>query len=68
MNYIHNQEIIKNLIEFSENKEVNNQLQLQREIEDYLIKNTDDMYKGLEQLKVSFEEEIRQIEGTLIDD
>ena len=68
MNYIHNQEIIKNLIEFSENKEVNNQLQLQREIEDYLIKNTDDMFKGLEQLKVSFEEEIRQIEGTLIDD
>ena len=68
MNYIHNQEIIKNLIEFSENKEVNNQLQLQREIEDYLIKNTDDMYRGLEQLKVSFEEEIRQIEGTLIDD
>ena len=68
MNYIHNQEIIKNLIEFSENKEVNNQLQLQREIEDYLIKNTDDMYRGLEQLKVLFEEEIRQIEGTLIDD
>ena len=68
MNYIHNQEIIKNLIEFSENKEVNNQLQLQREIEEYLIKNTDDMYRGLEQLKVSFEEEIRQIEGTLIDD
>ena len=65
--YNHENEIIKNIIELSEKKVLNNQLQMQKEIEDYLTKNMEEMYKGLEQLKLSFEEEIKTMEGNIID-
>jgi hypothetical protein len=61
--YNHENEIIKNIIELSEKKVLNNQLIMQKEIEDYLTANMEEMYKGLEQLKLSFEEEIKTMEG-----
>ena len=63
--YNNENEIIKNIIELSEKKVLNNQLQMQKEIEDYIMKNMEEMYKGLEQLKISFEEEIKTMEGKL---
>ena len=36
---------------------------MQKEIEDYLTLNMEEMYKGLDQLKLSYEEEIRTMEG-----
>ncbi len=56
-------EIIKNIIEYTEKKVFNNQLLMQKEIEDYMTNNMEEMYKALEQLKTSFEEEIKIMEG-----
>ena len=56
-------EIIKNIIDFTEKNVMNNQMIMQKEIEDYLTKNMEEMYKGLEQLRLSIEEEIKIMEG-----
>jgi len=36
---------------------------MQKEIENYMTNNMEEMYKALEQLKTSFEEEIKIMEG-----
>ena len=65
--YNHENEIIKNIIDLSEKKALNNQSRMQKEIEDCLTRNMEEMYKGLAQLKVSFEEEIKEMEGIYYD-
>lgn len=47
----------------SEQKVKNNQALMAKEIEDFIDKNMKQMYDALEELRASFEEEIRSIDG-----
>ncbi len=52
-------EILQSICELSEKKLESNQAIMMKEIEDYIDKNMNEMHKALEELKFSFEEEIK---------
>jgi hypothetical protein len=39
---------------------------MMREIEEYIEKNMAEMHKSLEELRISFEDEIKSVDGKLI--
>ncbi len=53
-------------MELSEKKAKSLHLIMMREIDDYVEKNTAEMNKSLEELRISFEDEIKSVDGILI--
>ena len=50
-------------MELSEKKYKNAQSTMMKEIEDFIEKNMDEMNKALEELRISFEDEINSVDG-----
>ena len=55
--------ILNNIMELSEKKLLCVQRQMQYEIETFINSNLVTMYKGLDELKLTFEREIKLMEG-----
>lgn len=55
--------ILNNIMELSEKKILCVQKQMQFEIETFINSNLEAMYKGLDELKLTFEREIKSMEG-----
>jgi hypothetical protein len=53
-------------MELSEKKAKSLQAIMMREIEEYIEKNMAEMHKSLEELRISFEDEIKSVDGKLI--
>ena len=64
-NEVKQHEILKGIMELSENKLKTAQAIMTKEIEDFIEKNMDEMHKALEELRISFEEEIKSVDGKL---
>lgn len=56
-------EILKGIMKLSEKKVKKNQVLMMKEIEDYIEKNLNEMHMALEELKISFKEEIKCVDG-----
>ena len=56
-------QILNNIVELSEKKMQCVQRQMQGEIEIFMNSNLEEMYKGMEELRASFEREIKDMEG-----
>jgi hypothetical protein len=56
-------EILKGIMELSEKKVKSTQALMMKEIEDFIEKNMDEMHKALEELRISFEDEIKSVDG-----
>lgn len=50
-------------MELSEKKKKNNQVIMMKEIEDFIEKNMNEMHKALDELRISFEDEIEGVNG-----
>ncbi len=50
-------------MELSEKKVKSTQALMMKEIEDFIEKNMDEMHKALEELRISFEDEIKSVDG-----
>lgn len=53
-------------MELSEKKMKNTQIFMMKEIEDFIEKNMAEMHKALDELRVSFEDEIKCVDGKFI--
>lgn len=58
--------ILNNILELSEKKAICIQNQVQLEIETFINNNLNEMYKNLDELKQTFEKEIKLMEGIYI--
>jgi hypothetical protein len=52
-------------LELSEKKAKSLQLIMMREIDDYVEKNIAEMNKSLDELRISFEDEIKSVDGNI---
>lgn len=57
--------ILNNIMELSEKKIVCIQRQMQLELEAFINSNLEEMYKNLDELKETFEKEIKHMEGKI---
>jgi hypothetical protein len=55
--------ILNNIMDLSEKKIICVQKQMQLEIEAFINSNLEEMYKNLDELKITFEKEIKHMEG-----
>jgi hypothetical protein len=58
--------ILNNILELNEKKALCIQNQVQLEIESFINNNLKEMYKNLDELKQSYEKEIKLMEGSYI--
>lgn len=58
--------ILNNIMELSEKKLLCVQKQMQFEIEAFINGNLEEMYKSIDELKLTFEKEIKVMEGKYI--
>lgn len=56
-------EILKDIIALSEHTVKSNQLNMTNEIENYIENNMKEMFGALEELRLSFDDEIKSVDG-----